>query len=209
MSFILGLSGSLRNASASTGMLRAASENLPQGSQMKIANIQNLPLFNKDIDAFGRTPDEVRNFRQNATAADAFLFSIPQNSFGISGPLKNALDWGNKNYGLSGVNVFSGKVFAVIGVGQVNSPNSYSSHLKDWARSMNMKIVDRTIYVNRNSVESNAFDQNGNVVSKEVKEDLKSLMEEIAELSQGKREGETVSFSSFKSFSPQVNSLSF
>jgi len=208
MSFILGLPGSLRTASASTGMLRAASANLPKGSRMQIASIQSLPLFNKDIDSFGRTPDAVRNFRENAIAADAFLFAIPENTFGISGPMKNALDWGYKNYGVSEMNVFSGKVFAVVGVGQVNSPSSYSSHLKDWAKSMNMKIVDRTIYVNRNSVESNAFDQNGNVINKELQEDLRVLMEEIVNLSKGRLE-ENSSLFDFKELSQKEGVLNF
>jgi len=210
MTFVLGLSGSLRLASASSGMLRAASNNLPHGAKMQLANIQNLPLFNQDIDALGKTPDSVRTFRENATAADAFLFSIPVNSNGISGPLKNALDWGYKNYGLNGMNVFSGKVFAVMGVGQVNSPNHhYSAHLKDWARSMNMKIVDKTIYVNRNSVECNAFDQNGNVVNEEIKEDLRKLMEEIVNVSMDKREGNSFSISNFKGYSQQGETFSF
>jgi len=187
MTSILGLTGSLRRASASTGLLRAAASTLPYGSSMNFADVGGLPVFNKDLENTGRVPDSVRTFRQSLTSADAFLFSVPEHSFGISGPLMNALDWGVKRYGMSENNVFSGKVMAVIGVGTTATPIHYARHLKDWGKAMNMKIVDRTIYVNRNSVLLNAFDKDGNLINEDIKEDLNKLMEEIKEIAQENR----------------------
>lgn len=51
----------------------------------------NLPLFNQDIES-----DEPRAVMQLQTAicrADAVLFASPEYAHGISGVLKNALDW--------------------------------------------------------------------------------------------------------------------
>ena len=188
MTSIIGLAGSLRRASASAGLLRAASSSLPQNAYMETLNVGNLPVFNKDLEVLGRAPDSVRAFRQKLTSADAFLFSVPENTFGISGPLMNALDWSVKRYGVGAQNnVFAGKVMAVIGVGTTATPIHYARHLKDWAKAMDMKIVDRSIYVNRHSVSLDAFDKDGNLVNEEIKEELENLMKEISEIAQENR----------------------
>ena len=204
MTSILGLTGSLRRASASTGLLRAASNTLPQSASMNIANIGDLPVFNKDLEALGRAPESVRTFRQKLTSADAFLFSVPEHSFGISGPLMNALDWGVKRYyGFGGDNnVFAGKVMAVIGVGTTATPLHYARHLKDWAKAMDMKIVDRSLYVNKNSVLLNAFDKDGNLINEEIKEELTKLMEEINQIAQ---ENRTAGRSTTQEFGTEFN----
>ena len=187
MTFVLGLTGSLRKGSYSTAMLRAATRNLPQNVRMEIADISNIPLYNKDLEAGGRAPDAVRTFRDDCTKADAFLFAIPEHTFGVPGPLKNALDWTFRSRMASGTNLFAGKVCAVVGVGTVNEPHYYM-RIKDWAESMQMKTLDHTIYVNKNSVTESAFDANGNLVAEEVNKDLRKLIEEIvAKVNQSKR----------------------
>ncbi len=181
MTFVLGLSGSLRKGSYTTALLRAATRNLPHDVRMEIADISSLPLYNRDLEAGGVLPDAVRDFRAHCTTADAFLFAIPEATFGMPGPLKNALDWTFRNQAITDKNAMSGKVCAVIGVGTVDQPQFYFPRIKEWAQSMNMITLDRTIYVNKNSVSLQAFDIKGKVVDPEIQKNLKALIQEMAE----------------------------
>lgn len=186
MSFILGLSGSLRKASACTGILRAASKCLPNDARMEIADIK-LPLFNRDLEVVGKPPDAVRLFRQKIEVADAIIFSVPEHTYGIPGPLKNALDWAVRSY-LEEPNPFNGKLCGVIGVGLVNKPRYYR-HLEDWAKEMNMMMVERSLYINKASVELNAFNhETGDVMDEQVRKNLMSFVQEVANEAKYRRE---------------------
>lgn len=143
---------------------------------MEITDLR-LPLFDRDFEVLSKVPDPIRAFRQKLGIADVLLFSFPEHTYGIPGPLKNALDWGVRDYGEK--NLFKGKICGVIGVGMVEKPKYYS-HLKDWAKEMNMDVLDRTLYVNRNSAALNAFNhESGELVSDKVERDLQSFVMEL------------------------------
>jgi len=89
---ILAISGSLRAASLNTEMLRMAQICAPANVHVKLyAGIGNLPLFNPDLEV--DEPEAVMNLRAAIGQADAVLFASPEYAHGISGVLKNALDW--------------------------------------------------------------------------------------------------------------------
>jgi chromate reductase, NAD(P)H dehydrogenase (quinone) len=50
-----------------------------------------LPLFNPDREA--DPPGVITNFRAQVAAADALLIASPEYAHGITGTIKNALDW--------------------------------------------------------------------------------------------------------------------
>lgn len=50
-----------------------------------------LPLFNPDLEAHDPAP--VAHLRQQIIAADALLIASPEYAHGVSGVMKNALDW--------------------------------------------------------------------------------------------------------------------
>ena len=43
----------------------------------------------------------VKSFREAVAAADAVLFASPEYNYGVSGPLKNAIDWGEWSWAWS------------------------------------------------------------------------------------------------------------
>ncbi len=89
---ILTISGSLRAASINTMLLRAVSRLAPTGISVELCReIGNLPLYNPDLDAKEHSSVE-RLFAQIASA-DAILIASPEYAHGITGVLKNALDW--------------------------------------------------------------------------------------------------------------------
>ncbi len=46
---LLGIAGSLRQASTNRGLLRAAQANLPAGASLEIADLTDTPFYNQDI----------------------------------------------------------------------------------------------------------------------------------------------------------------
>jgi chromate reductase len=89
---ILGFAGSLRKASFNRGLLRAASQATPAGAELEIYDLLDIPLYNGDVEAAG-VPQPVQEFAERVRAADAVLIASPEYNYGMSGVLKNALDW--------------------------------------------------------------------------------------------------------------------
>lgn len=134
---IVGLSGSLRKASVNTGLLRYCQGVLQQqyGIELDIVPIQELPLFNEDIESLGST-ESVHAFleRCNPKSTDGFIFAACEYNGSISAPLKNALDWGSR-----GGNVFDDKPCAIVGAGGYAGTTRGQGHLRDIAFNLNMK----------------------------------------------------------------------
>ena len=89
---LLAISGSLRAASLNTALLRALARLAPTDITVELfSELGKLPLFNLDLEA--TEPAVVTNFRAQLLAADAVIIASPEYAHGISGAMKNALDW--------------------------------------------------------------------------------------------------------------------
>jgi NAD(P)H-dependent FMN reductase len=89
---ILAISGSLRAGSHNSAMLRAAKRLAPPDIAVEVfSGIGDLPLFNPDVEASDPAP--VARLRNSVVAADAVLIASPEYAHGITGAMKNALDW--------------------------------------------------------------------------------------------------------------------
>lgn len=90
---VLAISGSLRKASINTTLLRAAQIAAPaQGIDITLyQGLGNLPIFNPDLE--GVEDQAVLDFRANLTDADGILIASPEYAHGVTGAIKNALDW--------------------------------------------------------------------------------------------------------------------
>ncbi len=105
---IIAISGSLRASSLNTCVLQAGSRLAPAGAEIELfEGIGNLPFFNSDLEA-EHLPAEVARFRTVVGSADGVLISSPEYARGVSGVMKNALDW------LVGSETFPGKPVALI-----------------------------------------------------------------------------------------------
>ena len=90
---VLGLSGSLRDASYNTMLLRAAAELLPQDVELELwAGLKTIPPYDEDDDV-EPAPAPVAELRAAIAGADAVLIATPEYNASIPGVLKNALDW--------------------------------------------------------------------------------------------------------------------
>lgn len=88
---LLGMSGSLRSRSYNSALLEAARHELPVGVELEVAHLGELPLFNDDL--LGDLPDPVRELTDRVRASDGLVLATPEYNGGVSGVLKNALDW--------------------------------------------------------------------------------------------------------------------
>src|SRR6186713_2231997 len=93
-----GMSGSLRKGSYNTMLLKAAGQLLPVDVSMDIVSIEDIPLYNADLDlpAAKQRPETVEHFRKMLTDADGILISSPEYNYSIPGGLKNAIDWASR-----------------------------------------------------------------------------------------------------------------
>ena len=92
---ILAVSGSLRESSFNTSLLRAALEAAPDGVELELwEGIGELPFYDEDLET--DAPDSVRRLREDWAAADAILFSTPEYNGSVPGSLKNAIDWASR-----------------------------------------------------------------------------------------------------------------
>jgi NAD(P)H-dependent FMN reductase len=90
---VLGISGSLRGASSNSALVRAAVQLAPVGVELSVyGDLGDIPPFNPDLDT-DPGPAAVSRFRAALRASDAILISSPEYAHGVSGVLKNALDW--------------------------------------------------------------------------------------------------------------------
>ena len=94
---ILAVSGSLREGSFSTSLLRAAAEATPDGVELELWDgLGELPLYDEDLDDGASVPAPVRRLRSDWAAADAILFATPEYNGSVPGGLKNAIDWASR-----------------------------------------------------------------------------------------------------------------
>lgn len=104
---ILAISGSLRQVSSNTALLKAAITLAPPNIKIKLYNgLNDLPHFNPDLEP--AEPPAVNDLRAQIKWADGLLISSPEYAHGVPGVLKNALDW------LVSGEEFVGKAIALI-----------------------------------------------------------------------------------------------
>lgn len=111
---ILGISGSLRQASFNTALLHAAQELAPSGMNIAIHRLHELPLFDQDVEEQG-DPAAVVAFKDAIAAADGLLLACPEYNGGISGVLKNAIDWASRAGKSRQSSPLAGKTVCIMG----------------------------------------------------------------------------------------------
>lgn len=90
---ILAISGSARQASTNTELLRVLAGLCPTGVQIEVFHtLHQLPVFSPDLEG-DNTPHAVQGFIDNINQADGVIISSPEYVRAIPGGLKNAIDW--------------------------------------------------------------------------------------------------------------------
>ncbi len=167
---ILGIAGSLREASLNRAALRAAQQLVPEGVSLEIFDLDGIPPFNQDEEA--HAPERVVQFKQRIRAADAILIVTPEYNYSIPGVLKNAIDWASRPYGDS---AWEGKPVAVMGasVGAMGTSRA-QYHLRQVFVFLNMYPLNRPEVMITNATK--LIDEEGNLTDEDTKAHIQKLL---------------------------------
>ena len=109
---VLGISGSLRDDSLNTMLLRAAGGLFPDEVEFELWDgLKAVPPYDEDDDR-DPVPAGATRLRDALAGADAILFATPEYNSSVPGQLKNALDWASRPFA---TNVLRNKPVAVVG----------------------------------------------------------------------------------------------
>jgi chromate reductase len=95
---LLGISGSLRKASLCTAILQNIAGLAERRATLETFPLDAVPLYNQDLDNES-PPRPVAALRQAIERAAGLVIVTPEYNYGMSGVLKNALDWASRPYG--------------------------------------------------------------------------------------------------------------
>ena len=136
---IVAISGSLRKASFNTALLNAARELAPDGMDIHIEGLSEIPPYDADLQAQG-FPASVQRLADQIRDADAVLIATPEYNYSIPGVLKNAIDWVSRVE----TQPFEGKAIAIMGASMGNLGTSRSQyHLRQVFVFLNGMIMNR------------------------------------------------------------------
>jgi chromate reductase, NAD(P)H dehydrogenase (quinone) len=93
MAQLVGISGSMREGSLNSALLRAAAEALPDEHDLDIRSIRGIPIYDGDFEREQGIPGTVAALKDAIAAADGLVLATPEYNNSIPGPLKNAIDW--------------------------------------------------------------------------------------------------------------------
>lgn len=157
---VLGICGSLRENSTNMGMLRHAQHKAPEGMEIEIADLREVPFFVNDIDP---KPAAVQTLLKQFHTADALLFACPEYNHSIAPALKNALDWASRE---QDNHLLAGKPAALFGAGGGMGTSRAQLHLRQVTSALNLHMLNKPeVYANAFSA---SFDKDGNLVDPKI-----------------------------------------
>lgn len=174
---ILGISGSLRQRSYNTALLREAGRLAPEGVTVDLADLAGIPLYNGDTEAASGYPAAVEGLRESIRSADAILISTPEYNFSVTGVLKNALDWASRGSD----SPLNEKIAAVMGAGGRFGTARAQLHLREILMHNRVLVLPRELLVSRAWEQ---FDQEFHLTDPALAQRLTRHVEELASLAE-------------------------
>jgi chromate reductase, NAD(P)H dehydrogenase (quinone) len=171
---VLAISGSLRDASNNTALLRALREEAPEGVEIELWNgLKAIPPYDQDDDVVPG-PDPVEAFRSLVREADAVFFATPEYNSSVPGALKNALDWASRPLA---TNVFRNKPVAVIGASAGAFGGVWAAaELRKVLGAMGARVTDAELAIGH---AAEKFDEHGALVDDETRIGLREALETL------------------------------
>jgi chromate reductase len=171
---LVGFAGSLRAGSFNRALLATAKRVMPEGSALRVLAIDEVPLYNGDLEAGQGVPPAVESIKNEIAEADGLVIATPEYNGGIPGVAKNVIDWVSRPAG-DLPRITYGKPVALMGA----TPGGLGTTLSQVAwlqvlRTLRMRVwvAGGPFYV---SGARNSFDETGQANS-ELSERLASYM---------------------------------
>jgi len=170
---ILGIAGSLRRASFNRGLLAAAAEEAPDGVELEIVPLDDLPPYNADFEG-ERSPAPVVALREHIAAADALLIATPEYNTSVPGVLKNAVDWASRPFPNSSLR---GKPVAIMGAGGRFGTVRAQGELRSILTALGCYVLPWPQIPVISARER--FDEDGNLTDDDVRNGVRMLVEQL------------------------------
>jgi len=173
---ILAISGSLRDASYNTRLLRAAAELVDEEIELELWDgLETVPPYDEDDDR-DPAPAAVARLRDAIAGADGVLFATPEYNSSIPGVLKNAIDWASRPLA---TNPLRNKPAAVIGASSGMFGAVWAQgELRKVLAATGARVVDAELAVGHAQTR---FDEEGRLVDETVREQLREVLELLAQ----------------------------
>ncbi|HEY3374715.1 MAG TPA: NADPH-dependent FMN reductase [Candidatus Aquicultor sp.] len=173
---VLGFAGSLRKGSYNRALLHNAKELVPPNMTIEIFELDNIPLYNGDVEAQS-FPEPVLEFKNKIRAADALLIAMPEYNYSIPGVLKNSIDWASRPPTDSPLH---GKPVALLGAstGGFGTVRGQLQLRQCFIFTKSLCLVDPEVYVSR---AHEKFDANGNLLDETTIAQIRSLLHGLYE----------------------------
>jgi NAD(P)H-dependent FMN reductase len=172
---IVGISGSLRQQSFNTSLLRAAAEVAPAGVTIEVRTIHGIPLYDADVENGPGIPAAVTKLKDEIASSDGLLLVTPEYNNSIPGVFKNAIDWLSRP-DADIARVFRGRPVAIMGA----SPGRFGTTLSQAAwlpvvRTLGMRpwLDERLLVFEARK----AFDASGKLIDPHTRERMVKFVE--------------------------------
>jgi len=168
------INGSLRQASLNGRLARALAKLAAPRLTLTPLRIDDLPLFNQDME--NDLPAPVSRMKREIAAADAVLFITPEHNRSISAAMKNVIDWGTRPYGTS---VWLDKPAATIGTSQGTVGTAAAqTHLRSVLASLGVALMGRPeAYI---VFKENLMDETGHVADEALAKVLTAYIDALS-----------------------------
>jgi len=171
---VIGLSGSLRQASYNSALLRNAAGLMPGDAELIVETIRGIPLYDADVEVNEGIPQRVTELKDAIAAADGLLLVTPEYNNSMPGVFKNAIDWLSRPD--SDIKrVFGGKPVALIGA----SPGGFGTILSQNAWLPVLRTLKADFWAGGRLMVSRAgtvFNQDGTFADQKIEEQLRQYL---------------------------------
>lgn len=174
---VAAIGGSIRQASYSNGLIRAAIELSKEsivGMEIEHLDISQLPMQNIDLegeDHEGSFPPAVEDLRQKILESDCILFASPELNYSVSAPLKNAIDWASRP-----PNVWADKAAAIISASGGMGGARGQLHLRQIGVFLDLHFINKPEFFLNAFQPPAKFDSQGNLIDENTRERLKEVL---------------------------------
>jgi chromate reductase, NAD(P)H dehydrogenase (quinone) len=175
---LIGISGSLRQGSFNTSLLRTAAALMPDGARLQIETIADIPLYSGDLEKTEGIPEAVAALKDAIAAADGLLLVTPEYNNSLPGVLKNAIDWLTRPPS-DIARVFQRRPVALMGA----SPGGSGTILSQNAWLPVFRTLKADFWSGGRLQVSRAgdvFDADGEIVDEKIRERLRSFVRDFA-----------------------------
>lgn len=138
---IIGLVGSLRRNSFNRKLLHIVNDLMGDSVELIDWDYSDVPVFNEDIEF--PTPEPVAKLRDAIKEADGVFFFVPEYNQGISGPLKNVVDWISRPVSFETMEkVLVGKPASMMGATMgISGTITAQENLRSYLTFMNVNVM--------------------------------------------------------------------